>query len=123
MRSGNTLKCFQNLVKVIRDDLKLMVDQIISISIHESVISHGDLEAVVFYRTKASVDNSEPCESLAAIEFVRDEDTKWSDINELVLMNANAALKRVVSIGSTFRNVGEEKVSVLLNIDGQQDGQ
>lgn len=119
VRQGSTTKCLNLLKQTIRDELKLMVDQIVSISIHESEVRHGDLEAVVFYRTRPSSDNSEPTESLEVQEFVRDEDTEWSEINKIVLLNANAPSKRVISVGSTFRNVGAEKVSVILSIDGE----
>lgn len=118
VRQGSSTKCLDLLVKTIRDDLKLMIDQIVSISIHETLVHHGDLEAVVFYRTAASVDNSEPTESLACQEFVRDEDTPWSEVNQLVVVNSNTAGKRTVAIGSTFRNVGDEKLSVIMRIDG-----
>ena len=51
VKSGSSKKCMDSLINLIKDDLKLMSDQIVSISIHDSKISHGDLEAVVFYRT------------------------------------------------------------------------
>jgi len=41
-----------------------MVDQIVSVSIHDSKTHHGDLEAVIFYRSQSLVANSEPCDSL-----------------------------------------------------------
>ena len=77
----------------------------------------------MFYRTLPLGDSSEPTDTLSAQEFVRDEDKSWSEINSLVLLNANAADKRVVSIGSTFRSVGEEKLSVVFGIDGSNGGQ
>jgi hypothetical protein len=69
------------------------------------------MEAVVFYRTQSTVDNSEPTESLQYHLIVRDEDTDWSNINNEILINSNAPGKKTVAIGSTFRNVGEEKIS------------
>jgi hypothetical protein len=39
-----------------------MLDQIVSISIHDSKTHHGDLEAVIFYRSQSLVANSEPCD-------------------------------------------------------------
>lgn len=77
----------------------------------------------MFYRTESTTQNSEPTDTLTAQEFVRDEDVSWSEINELVRINANAQDKRVISVGSTFRNVGEEKLSVIMSIDGQNTGQ
>ena len=51
-------------MQILKDELQLMADQIVSISIHDSAVHDGDLEAVVFYRTESAVDNSEPIESL-----------------------------------------------------------
>jgi hypothetical protein len=39
-----------------------MLDQIVSISIHDSKTHHGDLEAVIFYRSQSLAANSEPCD-------------------------------------------------------------
>ena len=57
VKSGSSAKCMEMMVRLIKDDLKLMQDQIVSISIHDSKVHHGDLEAVVFYRTQSTVDN------------------------------------------------------------------
>jgi hypothetical protein len=121
VRNGSTTKCMARFVQVIKDDLKLMNDQIVSISIHDSTVHHGDIEAVVFYRTQSTVDNSEPTESLTYNIIVRDEDIDWNTIESEVLINANQPGKKTVAIGSTFRNVGEEKVSVTFQIDGRQN--
>lgn len=99
------------MVRLIKDELKLMADQIISISIHDSQVHHGDLEAVVFYRTESKSDSSEPTESLGFNIVVRDEDTPWDSINNEVLVNANNSGKNTLGIGLTFRNVGEEKIA------------
>jgi len=64
IKHGSTSKCMQAMVTAIKDELKLMQDQIVSISIHDTKVHHGDLEAVLFYRTQSTVDNSEPTESL-----------------------------------------------------------
>jgi hypothetical protein len=121
VRSGNTTKCMARLVQIIKDDLKLMNDQIVSISIHDTTVHHGDIEAVVFYRTQSTVDNSEPLETLTYNAIIRDEDVDWNTIQSEVLMNANTKGKKTVAIGATFRNVGEEKVSITFQIDGRQD--
>ena len=60
-----------------------------SISIHDSRVKHGDLEAVVFYREKSIVANSEPTESIKYNIVERDEDTVWGDILNEILMNVN----------------------------------
>jgi hypothetical protein len=75
-------------------------------------VHHGDLEAVVFYRTQSTSHNSEPTDSLTYNTIVRDEDIDWNTIQSEVLMNANQPNKKTVAVGSTFRNVGEEKISV-----------
>ena len=111
VKSGSSAKCMEMMVRLIKDDLKLMQDQIVSISIHDSKVHHGDLEAVVFYRTQSTIDNSEPTESLSYHLVVRDEDTEWSNILREMLMNTNTAGKKTCAIGSTFRNVGEEKIA------------
>lgn len=51
----------------------------------------------------------------------RDEDEEWEDILKEVLTNINVAGKKTISIGSTFRNVGEEKISCYLQVDGRQN--
>ena len=48
-----------------------------SISIHDSKIKNGDLEAILFYRSQSLVSNSEPCDSLQFFLAERDEDTEW----------------------------------------------
>lgn len=98
-----------------------MNDQIVSISVHDTAVHHGDLEAVVFYRTQSTVDDSEPLDSLNYTPIIRDEDVEWNTIQSEVLMNANQPDKKTVAIVSTFRNVGEEKISATLQIDGRQD--
>ena len=82
-----------------------------SISIHDTKVHHGDMEAVCFYRTQSTVDNSEPTESLQYHLIVRDEDTDWANIQSEILINTNAPGKKTIAIGSTFRNVGEEKIT------------
>jgi hypothetical protein len=57
-----------------------MNDQIVSISIHDTTVHHGDLEAVVFYRTLSTVDNAEPTDSLSYNSIIRDEDVEWNTI-------------------------------------------
>ena len=64
VRMGSSAKAMDAMTRLIKDDLRLMADQIISVSIHDSEVHHGDLEAVVFYRTQSTVDNSEPTDSL-----------------------------------------------------------
>ena len=120
VRGGASRKCVAALEATIKDDLKLMQDQIVSISIHDTKIRHGDLEAVVFYRTQSTVDNSEPLESLSNVFVERDEDAQWSEIQNQMLMNANNQGKKTIAIASTFRAVGEEKISVIYQIDGKQ---
>lgn len=51
VKSGSSAKCMDSAVKLIKQELQLMQDQIISISIHDTTVHHGDLECVVFYRT------------------------------------------------------------------------
>lgn len=51
VKSGSSTKCMTQVVNLIKNELKLMQDQIVSVSVHDSKVSHGDLEAVVFYRT------------------------------------------------------------------------
>ena len=51
VKSGSTAKCMEAMVRLIKDELKLMQDQIVSISIHDTKVHHGDIEAVLFYRT------------------------------------------------------------------------
>lgn len=120
IKHGSTSKCMQATVNAIKDELKLMQDQIVSISLHDTKVHHGDMEAVVFYRTQSTVDNSEPTESLQYNLIVRDEDTYWSKINQEILLNCNSPGKQTIAIGSTFRNVGEEKISCSFQIDGRQ---
>jgi len=61
---GNSERCMEATCAAIKEDLKLMNDQIISITIHDSKCRHGDLESVVFYRTDSMADNSEPTDSM-----------------------------------------------------------
>jgi hypothetical protein len=70
----------ENLISMIKEELKLMSDQIVSISIHDSKISHGDLEAVLFYRKLSIKDNSEPCECISFDITEFDEDISWETI-------------------------------------------
>ena len=51
VKSGSTAKCMKMMCTRISKELKLMKDQIISISIHDTKLHHGDLECVLFYRT------------------------------------------------------------------------
>lgn len=87
--SGSTSKCCKLLGDMIKNELRLFKDQIVSISIHDSRVKHGDLEAVVFYREKSIVANSEPTESIKYNIVERDEDTVWGDILNEILMNVN----------------------------------
>lgn len=80
VKHGSTAKCMEAMVRLIKDELKLMQDQIVSISVHDTKVHHGDIECVLFYRTQSTVDNSEPTESLNYHLIVRDEDTEWSNI-------------------------------------------
>jgi hypothetical protein len=63
-----------------------MFDQIVSISIHDSKIYHGDLEAILFYRSQSLVSNSEPCDSLDFNLIERDEDTSWQNVLDELLV-------------------------------------
>lgn len=87
--SGSTSKCCKLLGDKIKNELRLFKDQIVSISIHDTRVKHGDLEAVVFYREKSIVSNSEPTETIKYNIVERDEDTLWSDILNELLMNVN----------------------------------
>jgi hypothetical protein len=53
VRAGSTTDCFNQLHSLLQDELKLKKSQFISMSIHDSKVKHGDLEAVVFYRETA----------------------------------------------------------------------
>ena len=74
---GSSQSCMETTVQTITQELKLMQDQIINISIHDSRVRHGDLEAVVFYRTESQAANSEPTDSMSFNLIERDEDTPW----------------------------------------------
>jgi len=54
-------------------------------------VHHGDLEAVVFYRTHTLSASSEPLEDLKVHVIERDEDVSWDDILAELLLSANAA--------------------------------
>lgn len=120
VKSGSTSKCCKMLEDKIKTELGLMKDQIVSISVHDSRVHHGDLEAVVFYREKSIVANSEPTESIKYNIVERDEDTEWGDILNEVLMNVNGRSQQTVGISSTFRAVGDEKVSCSFSVSGRQ---
>ena len=60
-------------------------------------------------------------ESLTYNTIIRDEDVEWNTIQSEVLMNANQSDKMTVAVGSTFREVGEEKVSIIFQMDGRQN--
>ena len=75
---------------------------------HDSKISHGDLEVIVFYRTQSIKDNSDPCESIAFTLIEKDEDETWQSILNQTTSSRNRIL---ISNQCTFRNVGEEKIS------------
>lgn len=120
VKSGSTSKCCKMLEDKIKTELGLMKDQIVSISVHDSRVHHGDLEAVVFYREKSIVANSEPTESIKYNIVERDEDTEWGDILNEVLMNVNGRSQQTVGISSTFRAVGDEKVSCSFSVSGKQ---
>ena len=119
VKSGSTSKCCKMLGDIIKDELKLFKDQIVSISIHDSRVHHGDLEAVVFYRENTVVANSEPTESIKYNIVERDEDTAWGDILNEMLINVNGKSQQTVGISSTFRNVGDEKISCSFHIAGR----
>mmetsp|Transcript_2794 Transcript_2794/g.4778 ORF Transcript_2794/g.4778 Transcript_2794/m.4778 type:complete len:151 (-) Transcript_2794:511-963(-) len=115
---GSSEECIQSLAQVIKSDLKLCKDQIISISIHDSRIRHGDLEGVVFYREESLEADSEPLADTLTFQLIeRDEDTSWDDILREVLLNSNQSAKQNLGIAATFRNVGEEKIACCFNID------
>lgn len=121
VRAGSTTKCLASSVALIKEELKLMYDQIVSVSIHDVKVHHGDFEVVVFYRTESTVDNSEPTESLEYKVIVRDEDCDWDTIQQEMLLNhVNVPGKKLCSVGSTFRHVGEEKIAACWTIDGRQ---
>ena len=119
VKSGSTSKCCKLLGDLIKNELRLFKDQIVSISIHDSIVHHGDLEAVVFYREKSIVANSEPTESIKYNIVERDEDTLWGDILSEILMNVNGRSQQTLGISSTFRNVGDEKISCSFHISGR----
>ena len=79
---------------------------------------HGDLEAVVFYRTHTLSASSEPLEDLKVHIIERDEDVSWDDILAELLISANASGSSLVSLAHTFRGVGDEKIAVCLSVDG-----
>jgi len=87
--SGSTSKCCKLMADKIKNELRLFKDQIVSISVHDSRVHHGDLEAVVFYREKSIVANSEPTESINYHCIERDEDTEWGEILNEMLLNVN----------------------------------
>jgi hypothetical protein len=87
---GSTSKCLNEMVNFIKS-AQLMADQIVSISMHDSVVENGDLECVIFYRERSTVDNSEPTESLEYDLIVRDEDTDWAKIGAEMIGNVNNA--------------------------------
>lgn len=64
----------------IRKELKLKKDQIISISVHDTKLHHGDLECVLFYRTDSASQNPESAGSINYHTVEKDEDTPWEDI-------------------------------------------
>jgi len=103
----------------IKSELGLFKDQIVSISIHDSRVHHGDLEAVVFYREKSIVANSEPTESINFNVVERDEDIVWGDILNEVLMNVNGKSQQTIGISSTFRAVGDEKIACSFSVSGR----
>ena len=103
----------------IKSELGLFKDQIVSISIHDSRVHHGDLEAVVFYREKSIVANSEPTESINFNVVERDEDIVWGDILNEILMNVNGKSQQTIGISSTFRAVGDEKIACSFSVSGR----
>jgi hypothetical protein len=108
------------LADKIKIELGLFKDQIVGISVHDSRVHHGDLEAVVFYREKSIVANSEPTESINYNIVERDEDTEWADILNETLMNVNGKRQQTIGISSTFRGVGDEKVSCSFHVSGKE---
>ena len=119
VKSGSTSKCCKMLGDMIKNELRLFKDQIVSISIHDSRVHHGDLEAVVFYREKSIVADSQPTESIKYNIVERDEDTDWADIQNEILMNVNGRSQQTIGISSTFRQVGDEKISCSFHIAGR----
>ena len=90
-----------------------------SISIHDSKISHGDLEAVVFYRTQSIKDNSEPCEFISFSLAEHDEDVSWNTILENQHNQKQQRNCKIISNQCTFRNVGEEKITASIFTEGR----
>lgn len=114
---GDSEECMKLLCALIKDDLQLMKDQIVSISIHDSTVKSGNLAAVVFYKSRTTSSSSEPCENVGYHLIERDEDTDWGEILQETLINdgKNCSL----GIGSTFRNVGDEKISCQVYLQGR----
>ena len=98
-------------------ELHLKKDQVVSLSIHDTRVKHGDLEAVLFYKTESSLPDSEPIEdSLDYTLIEKDEDTEWNEIMGEINQEANQNGRVSIGIGATFRNVGEEKIACVFNV-------
>jgi hypothetical protein len=118
--AGSTSECLDRLLSLVKDELQLSRDQVVSISIHDTRVRHGDLEAVIFYRTYSIQKNSEPlADSLSYQLIERDEDTDWEVILSELLQNASSQQEVTpLSIAATFRNVGDEKIACLFSAAG-----
>ena len=117
VRDGDSSDCIDNMCNLISNNLKLTRDQIISISMHDALVKHGDLETVVFYRENSTQPDAVPlAEDISNVCIEKDEDTEWDVILEETLLNANG--KECLAIGATFRNVGEEKISCAIMAEG-----
>ena len=116
VKDGDSSDCIDNLCSIMSNNLKLTRDQIISISMHDAMVKHGDLEAVVFYRENSDVGALPLAEDISNVCIEKDEDTEWDDILQETLVNANT--KECLAIGATFRNVGEEKISCAVMAEG-----
>ena len=115
---GSSKDCIKALIEKIKD-LKLTKENIINISLHDSKVRHGDLEAVVFYNTKPSPASFKPLgDDLTYNLIERDEDTNWDDIMRELLVNTNQESKQNLAIGATFRHVGDEKIACTFSVPG-----
>ena len=121
--SGSSKKCLEQLKGVMCNELKLKKDQVVSISIHDSRVHHGDLEAVLFYKSESTSPDSEPIEDSLDFTLVeRDEDTEWDVIMGEINVNANSPGRQTLGVGATFRNVGEEKIACIYSVQGISQG-
>ena len=86
VKAGSTAKCAAALVKLIKDE-GWNLNRIVSISIHDTQVHHGDLEAVVWYKKHENLEASivEDSESLSYECVVKDEDVNWSQLNDEIM--------------------------------------